>query len=349
MHCPKCKAYTTEEQLFNVEVDVCPTCQGIWFDRSELSRIVGSDQDLDISEDTMRETAYRCPRCFEALMEVPYTWDKELHVDVCASCQGIFLDRGEIEKASVAVQAFREKFPEERLERLRRQNERREALAEVYGTSEPAAKAIPPERIAFLKRVYGLLTVTLGITVGGIALGRAFHLDRLWPLWFVASFILLLVLVFGARRVQGLNLALLVAFTFVEGLFLCGIIEAYVRTGGAGLVLQAFLITLGVFLALTGYIFVTKKDLTGWGPWLFGLLLVLLLAGIVLLFFRTPMADLVWSALGALLFCGFILYDTSRIVLKYSTEEYVAATVDLYLDFVNLFLDLLRILSRLRR
>lgn len=349
MHCPKCKAYTAAERLLDVEVDVCPTCQGVWFDRNELSRIVGSPADLRIAEETMVETPYRCPRCFRNLMQVPYTWDQTLLVDLCSGCEGIFLDKGELEKASSAIQAFGAKFPEERLSELRGRNERREALAGVYGTEAPAAKAIEPERIAFLRKVYGLFTATLGLTVGGILAGRALHLHRFWFLWAIASFVLFLILVFGTRRVRGLNLFLLVAFTVVEGLFLSAIVERFVRAGAGSLVLQAFVITLGVFLVLTGTIFLTKKDLSGWGIWLFSFLLVLIVAGIAMIFFRTPAAELVWSVLGALLFCGFILYDTSRIMLKYSTEETVAATLDLYLDFVNLFLDILRILWRLRQ
>ena len=48
MHCAKCKAYTEKTELLNVEVDVCPECRGLWFDRNELSTIVGTKQDLKV-------------------------------------------------------------------------------------------------------------------------------------------------------------------------------------------------------------------------------------------------------------------------------------------------------------
>lgn len=348
MHCPKCKAYTATENLLDVEVDVCPTCQGIWFDRNELSRIVGTTQDISVTGASMKETPYRCPRCHQTLMEVPYTWDKTMKVDMCASCEGIFLDAGELEKASAAVQAYQEKFPQGRIDNLRKRNALREALTTAYGTEAPASKAMGAERVAFMKKVYSLLTATLGLTVGGIVFGRATGLWQLWPLWSIGSFIVFLILIFGVRRIPTVNLVFLAIYTFMSGLGLSGIVEAFVQAGAGILVLQAFLITLGVFGALTGYIFVTKKDLSGWGPWLFVMLLVLVLSGIVMIFFSTPMADFIWSVLGALLFCGFILYDTSRIMLKYGTDEYVSACIDLYLDFINLFLDILRILARLR-
>lgn len=348
MHCPKCKAYTATETLLDVEVDVCPTCQGIWFDRNELSRIVGTTKDIALTGASMKQTNYRCPRCHQMLMEVPYTWDKTMLVDMCPGCEGIYLDAGELEKASAAVSAYQAKFPQKRIDSLRRRNARAEALTSAYGTEEPASKSTMEERVSFMKKVYSLLTATLGITVGGIVFGRATGLWQIWPLWAIGSFVVFLILIFGVRRVKTVNLVFLSIYTFMEGLALSGIVEAFVQAGAGILVLQAFLITLGVFGALTGYIFATKKDLSGWGPWLFVMLLVLVLAGIVMIFFSTPMADFIWSVLGALLFCGFILYDTSRIMLKYSTDEYVSACIDLYLDFINLFLDILRILARLR-
>jgi FtsH-binding integral membrane protein len=75
----------------------------------------------------------------------------------------------------------------------------------------------------------------------------------------------------------------------------------------------------------------------------------MVLAGFILMFTSTPMVDLVWSIMGAFLFCGFILYDTSQILLKYNTDEYISAVISLYLDFINLFLDILRILAATRR
>ncbi|SVB42330.1 uncharacterized protein METZ01_LOCUS195184, partial [marine metagenome] len=86
MHCAKCKAYTETTDLLGVEVDVCPECQGIWFDRNELSTIIGTKQDLKVDPGRMKRTDYACPRCAQPLMETPYTWDKTLLVDICAGC-----------------------------------------------------------------------------------------------------------------------------------------------------------------------------------------------------------------------------------------------------------------------
>ena len=348
MHCAKCKAYTETTDLLGVEVDVCPECQGIWFDRNELSTIIGTKQDLKVEPGRMKTTDYSCPRCAQPLMETPYTWDKTLLVNICAGCEGIYLDAGELEKATDAVQELQNKLPPKKINKLKRRNRRREALSTIYKAEAPASKASFEGRVGFLRKVYGLLTATIATTVIGTWVGIATGAQQYWIITCILSFALLFGAL-GARKVPVLNVVLLFSYTFVEGLFLCGIIGWYIDAGAADLVAQAFIITLGIFVALTAYIFITKKDLSGWGPYLFGFLIAMVLAGFILMFTSTPMVDLVWSIMGAFLFCGFILYDTSQILLKYNTDEYISAVISLYLDFINLFLDILRILAATRR
>ena len=67
------------------------------------------------------------------------------------------------------------------------------------------------------------------------------------------------------------------------------------------------------------------------------------------LFFWSKTLEFVISVGGAVLFCGFILFDTHLIMHRLSPEEYVLASVSLYLDFINLFLYILRILQAVRR
>lgn len=63
------------------------------------------------------------------------------------------------------------------------------------------------------------------------------------------------------------------------------------------------------------------------------------------LFFYNETIELVFAAAGALLFCGFIIYDTHLLMHKLSPEEYILAAINLYLDIINLFLHLLRLLE----
>merc|ERR1712050_652670 len=112
-------------------------------------------------------------------------------------------------------------------------------------------------------------------------------------------------------------------------------------------VLQATLTTALVFFGLTAYACVTKTDFTGLGPYLFGALLCLVLFGLVLMFFSSPVAHKIYAGLGALLFCFYIIYDTQLIVggshrkHEFTVDDYCFAALTLYLDVINLFLDLL--------
>lgn len=67
------------------------------------------------------------------------------------------------------------------------------------------------------------------------------------------------------------------------------------------------------------------------------------------LFFNNDTMELVFAGAGALLFCGFIIYDTHLLMHKLSPEEHVLASINLYLDIVNLFLHILRILDSLKK
>lgn len=66
------------------------------------------------------------------------------------------------------------------------------------------------------------------------------------------------------------------------------------------------------------------------------------------LFFWSQTLEFVLSIGGALLFCGFIIFDTHMIMHKLSPEEYIMASINLYLDFINLFIYILRILQAAR-
>ncbi|XP_070611051.1 LOW QUALITY PROTEIN: protein lifeguard 4 [Erythrolamprus reginae] len=111
------------------------------------------------------------------------------------------------------------------------------------------------------------------------------------------------------------------------------------------IVLQAFILTTTVFLALTVYTLQSKRDFSKAGAGLFTCLWILLLTSFLKLFFNNEVVELVFAAAGALLFCGFIIYDTHILMHKLSPEEYILAAINLYLDIINLFLHLLRLLE----
>ncbi|KAH9083630.1 UPF0005-domain-containing protein [Lactarius deliciosus] len=115
------------------------------------------------------------------------------------------------------------------------------------------------------------------------------------------------------------------------------------------IVLQALLITTGIFLGLTLFTLQSKYDFSGMGPWLFGGLLALVMTGFVGVFipFSSTM-NLIYALVGTLLFSGYIVYDTYLINSRLSPDEYIMGAISLYLDFINLFLNILRLLSNMQ-
>jgi FtsH-binding integral membrane protein len=119
----------------------------------------------------------------------------------------------------------------------------------------------------------------------------------------------------------------------------------------AGSIAQVFFITAGTFGALSLYGYTTKRDLSGFGSFLFMGLIGIIIASLVNLYFQNGMFSLVLSAIGVLVFTGLTAWDTQQIKEMYYEADDVAVmgrkaimgALRLYLDFINLFLSLLRI------
>ncbi|KAJ1675374.1 hypothetical protein EV182_001399, partial [Spiromyces aspiralis] len=111
-------------------------------------------------------------------------------------------------------------------------------------------------------------------------------------------------------------------------------------------VLQALLLTVILFVSLTLFTFQSKYDFTKLGPILFFALLGLITVSIINIFL--PFGNtfrIVIATIAVFIFCGLIIYDTHIIINYLYPDQYVDACISLYLDFVNLFLNLLQILS----
>jgi FtsH-binding integral membrane protein len=147
------------------------------------------------------------------------------------------------------------------------------------------------------------------------------------------------------RHSHPTNLILLSTFTLLEA-FTIGVVVAFYDTM---IVLEALLITLGVFLGLTLFTFQSKWDFSGMGPFLFAGLLALVMTSFVTMFFTASRTTDIIISLGAtLLFSGYIVYDTYMINSRLSPDEYILGAISLYLDFINLFLNMLRLLNDLQ-
>lgn len=116
-------------------------------------------------------------------------------------------------------------------------------------------------------------------------------------------------------------------------------------------VLYAFITTLAVTITLTLYAFQTKYDFTTWGGGLLSCLMCLIVLGIINIFVQNSFLQTLIAAGGALLFSFYIIYDTQMIVggdhkYQFGIDDYVFATMTLYLDIINLFLYMLQLFDR---
>ncbi len=217
--------------------------------------------------------------------------------------------------------------------------------------AESAAQASVEERMGFIRKVYALFFAATLFAIGGVGLGLSF--EPLLQFAYEHPFIMFFVMIGGVmgaqavRHVPGLNLAALFGFTTLTGVVISPLIN-FVLASNPGSIVAAGVLTVGIFGGLTAYVFVSKKDFSFMRGMLMTGLIVVILAGVVNIFLGASALGFAVAAATLLLFSGFVLYDTSNIIRRYPTNEYVAGALDLYLDAFNIFLALLRLLNSSR-
>ncbi len=157
------------------------------------------------------------------------------------------------------------------------------------------------------------------------------------------------LILFGFRASVSAGTAQVIYWLFsgLMGLSLSYVFLAY--TGAS--VTRVFFITAGTFTAMSLYGYTTKRDLTGIGSFLIMGLIGLIIASVVNIFMQSAAMEWVISVIGVLIFVGLTAYDTQKIKNDYNetddrelmTKKAVFGALRLYLDFINLFLFLLRL------
>lgn len=197
----------------------------------------------------------------------------------------------------------------------------------------------------FIKQTYQLFAASLLAASAGAYVGLGMiETIRSAFLLFIILEIGLLIGLYVARRKEGLNLILLFAFTFVSGLTIAPLVGSFLSAGAGNIVAQAFILTTVAFGGLSVFAMNTKRDFTQMGKMLFITLIVVVVAGLLNLFFHNPLLQLVIASVSSILFSAFILYDTQNII-RGAYETPIEGAVALYLDFINLFVSLLQILG----
>ena len=240
-----------------------------------------------------------------------------------------------------------------------------------WGAGPRAQVESGAERLAFIRKVYGLFTASVVLSALGAMIALyagaessqiSYHGVRVPPLVAlvggspIIAFIVTLGVMFGAsavRRVRGLNVVALFGMSFLLGIiFAPSLFVAQISAGLGGTlsahpIRDAFLLATLMFGGLTGYVVLSKKDFSYLGGALTMGIFVILGASILNIFLGSNALGLAIASVGLILFGGYVLFDTSRI-LRSQDRDAVGGAMQLYIDFLNIFLFLLRLLGSRR-
>jgi modulator of FtsH protease len=197
---------------------------------------------------------------------------------------------------------------------------------------------------AVLRNTYLLLSMTLLFSAVTAGLSMVFKLPHPGLLLTIAGYFGLL---FATARFRNSSLGLVFVFalTGFMGYTLGPIMNSYLAlANGAQIVTTAMAGTGVIFIGLSGYALVSRKDFSFMGGFLMVGILVGFLAGLGAVVFDMPALSLAVSAMFVLLMSGLILYETSNIIHGGETN-YIMATVTLFVSIFNLFTSLLHLLG----
>ncbi len=198
---------------------------------------------------------------------------------------------------------------------------------------------------AVIRNTYLLLSLTLFFS----AAVAAFTMIKQVP---PPNLVILLVGMIGlsfltsALRNSGWGIVAAFLFTGFMGYSLGPVLNMYIANyvNGTQLIMTSLAATGGIFLSLSAYVLMTRKDFSYMGGFLFAAIMIAFLAGIGAALFNIPMLQIIVSCAFALISSGYILFQTSLLV-NGGERNYIMATISLYASIFNLFVSLLNIFS----
>ncbi|CZE46199.1 Bax inhibitor-1/YccA family protein [Campylobacter geochelonis] len=199
---------------------------------------------------------------------------------------------------------------------------------------------------SFIKDTYKLIGASLVAATAGAYIGMQVLSFYSPILFLIVELAILFGMNYAVKKEQNtIALILLFVFTFITGFTLGPILNMYLGMGAGHVVTQAFLVTAIAFGGLTVYAMNTQTDFSSWGKPMFYALIGIIIASLLNMFlFKSTMGSLIISSITAILFCGYILYDTQNII-KGRYDSPIMAAVSMYLNILNLFISLLNILG----
>lgn len=210
----------------------------------------------------------------------------------------------------------------------------------VVGTSDLAV------RQGFLRKVYSILTLQFLFTVGLCAVAalvdpiQDFIVTNSWIVWVFLGLSLGTMIALSCIKTMPVQGILFVLFTASYGCLIACVVARYFASGLGKIVFQAAAYTAVIFIFLTIVVFATKKDFSFLSKFLFVGLIAVIVASVVNFAFGVTtgsysrVASFGISCAAAILFSGYILYDTSNILHRYGPDEWAQAAIALYLYVV---------------
>ena len=222
-------------------------------------------------------------------------------------------------------------------------------MENIHSYSQTTAHDVSIQQQRVLRNTYALLALSMAPTVAGALIGIQLKLSLLAGSPFLAFMLFLGVawgFMWGIERTKntGVGVALLLAFTFFMGLMLSRLLQVALGFNNGGtLIAMAAGGTGAIFVSLASVAATTKRDFTNIGKFLFAGVILLLVAIAANIFLQIPAMALAISAIAVVIFSAYILYDISRIV-RGGEDNYITATLAVYLDIYNVFVSLLQLL-----
>ncbi|HUX83180.1 MAG TPA: Bax inhibitor-1/YccA family protein [Halothiobacillus sp.] len=199
-----------------------------------------------------------------------------------------------------------------------------------------------------IRNTYLMLSMTLVFSAVMAGVSMAMHLPPMVSLITMFAAMGLIWFVLPRTAQSGMGLVTVFAITGLMGLGLGPTINYYLHLqGGDQIVLTALGGTGAIFLGLSAYALISRRDFSFMGGFLMIGMIVVLLAMVGNLFFHLPALSMALSAAVILLMSGFILYDTGRMI-NGGVDNYLMMTVSLYLNIFNIFVSLLNLLGASR-
>jgi uncharacterized protein len=201
----------------------------------------------------------------------------------------------------------------------------------------------------FMPSVLRVFALSLGFSFLGTLAGAYVPASLFLPLSILE--LVMLVSAFFLRRRKAVSYSFLYIFTFISGITLYPIVAHYLATAGANTVIMAFGTTTTVFTGISIYASKTKRNFSYLGGFLMAALLAMVAISIFNIFWPlSSMGMLAYSFIGVMVFSGYILFDINQMKRHgVSAENVPLMALSLYLDFINLFISILRIFGILSK